>query len=196
MPFVRSKDEVKSAKELAELAGRSAQTGINWINRSDWPFGKPPWPRTKTPEMLRWVAEHLRPPRPAGMSVEEPADDSVNPSNVLKLKYAKLRQEVRRLHAMADQAETALAKERSQLLDASGVEQEWAGIGNVVRNGFQNLASQVIPLALSHGMPNEAAPEFQSQIEELIHGILRRLGGSINQTESRQTRDSVAPHDS
>ena len=44
-----------------------------------------------------------------------------------------------------------------------------------IRQCFQNLASQLVPLALTHGMPHESAGEFQAQIEAAIEAILAKL---------------------
>jgi hypothetical protein len=146
-------------------------TVSRWAKRPDWPFAKRgPWPRRDVPSMLRWAADTLeRDAGPADAGAEGGAD------NTAALRKQKLQQEIRKLRANADQAETALAKERGQLLDAGEVERAWANIAVVVRNGAQNLASQVVPLALSHGMPHEAAGAFQEQVEQAVAGVLRHL---------------------
>lgn len=155
--------------ELADLVGRDVSQISRWLRRDDWPFGGPPWNRGTVPKVLRWVADVLERQAPAGDSDGDGADDTT------ALRKDKLRQEIRKLRANADQAETALARERGKLMDAGAVEGEWTSIGVVVRNAFQNLGSQLVPLALSHGMPNEAAAVYGQQVDETVGGILRHL---------------------
>lgn len=159
---------IRTLAELAELVQRDPGTVSRWAKRADWPFAKKsPWSRSDVPKILRWVADTLeRDTRPAG---DEAADETKT------LRKQKLREEVRKLRANADQAETALAKERGKLLDADEVEAEFAAISVAIRNGFTNLSSQLVPLAMGHGMPNEAAAEFGRQTEAAINGVLRHL---------------------
>lgn len=130
---------------------------------------------------MRWVANTLI-VREGGQTTK-PAADTAS-SDLPELKKEKLRKEIRKLHAQADAAETALAKELGKLLDAEIVERRWASIGAVVRNGFQNLSSQLVPLALSHGMPNQAAPQFQEQVDAAVAAILRRLSSNDGETKN------------
>jgi hypothetical protein len=159
----------RSVRDLAKAVEKSHTAVGKWVKRADWPFSrKPPWKRDQLPAIMRWAADTLAPNTHA-----DPADDQAD--NTAALRRQKLQQEIRKLRANADQAETALAKERGQLLDAGEVERAWANIAVVVRNGAQNLASQVVPLALSHGMPHEAAGAFQEQVEQAVAGVLRHL---------------------
>lgn len=93
------------------------------------------------------------------------------------LDAARLRKE----SALADKYELMLARERGKLLDAATVEMEWAGIGNVVRNAFQNLGSMLVPLALNRGLPNEQAAAFALEVEEATTGILKGLSGKATE---------------
>ncbi len=102
---------------------------------------------------------------------------SIDPNSLPALRKDKLRKEIRKLHAQADAAETALARERGLLVDAAEVQQRWTAIAIVMRNAFQNLGAQLVPLALTHGMPHEAAAQFQEQTDGAVAGILRRLSG-------------------
>lgn len=141
------------------------------MKRTDWPFPRQfPIGRTLVPKILRWVADTLI--ARESTAREQPGDP---PDEVKELRKQKLRNEVRKLLAAAETAETALARERGRLVEAAEVEREWAGLGVVMRNAFQNLGAQLVPLALTQGMPHEAAPTFQQQIEEVVTGILRRL---------------------
>src|SRR5439155_12904199 len=98
--------------------------------------------------------------------------------SIEELRRRKLTQEIRKLRAHADQAETALAKERGALHDADACEEEAVRRAALFRNGIQNVPLQVVSLALSHGLPHEAAPGLQKQIEELTSGCLRYLSGT------------------
>jgi hypothetical protein len=163
---------IRTLGELSGLVERDPGTVSRWTKRDDWPFAKKaPWSRGDVPKILRWVADTLeRDTRPdRGEGDDESADDTK------ALRKQKLREEVRKLRANADQAETALAKERGSLIDAGEVEQKWAATAVVVRNGFTNLASQLVPLALGHGMPAEAAAAFGQQVNEAVNGVLRHL---------------------
>lgn len=178
---------IKSLTELAELVGRNKSQITRWVRRDDWPFGSAPWPRRKVPEILNWVATNIRDrsdvksitpteaAAPAAEAVKQGRKPSPVSDTISELKTGKLSQEVRKLRAQADTAETALAKERGALLDASKVEDEWAAVGVAIRNGFQSLGAQLTNVALSQGMPSENAPEFQTQAEASITGILRHL---------------------
>lgn len=159
-------------KELAALVEKDNGTVSRWLRRPDWPFPrKAPWKPAVVPEILRWVADNLRPPT---IDIEPGKPKG---GRLTELREEKLTEEIRKLRAQANTFETAYARECGKLLDAPVVEQEWAGIGAVVRSGFQNLSSQLVPLALSHGMPNEAAPTFAQQVEEIVGGVLKRLSG-------------------
>jgi phage terminase Nu1 subunit (DNA packaging protein) len=150
-----------------------------WLKRPDWPFSRTgPWQRSEVPEILRWIADSL--------ISRESVDDEDGDDDYTELKKEKLRKEIRKLHAQADAAETALAKERGKLLDAADVERKWASIGAVVRNAFQNLSSQLVPLALGHGMPNEAAPQFQEQVDAAVGSILRHLSDDDGESENTE----------
>lgn len=163
---------IPTIRELAKLVEKDTGTVSRWLKRPDWTFDrKGPWKPEIVPEILRWVANNLRAPtidhdpgKPKGGRLTE-------------LREEKLTEEIRKLRAQANTFEAAYARECGKLLDAPAVEQEWASIGSVVRNDFQNLSSQLVPLALNHGMPNEAAATFGQQVEEVVLGILKRLSG-------------------
>lgn len=177
----RATPPIKTVTELATLVDRDKSNVSRWLKRPDWPFSRTgPWQRDEVPSILRWVAGTLI-SREMGDE-----DDESDGDELVALKKEKLRKEIRKLNAQADAAETALAKELGKLLDASEVERKWASIGSVVRNGFQNLASQIVPLALSHGMPSEAAPHFQDQVEAAVNAILRRLSTNDSEDENHQ----------
>ena len=84
-------------------------------------------------------------------------------------------QKTRQISAMADYWELRTKQLAGGLMDAAAVEQEFAALAALVRNSFANLASQLVPMALAHGLPHEAASTFQDQAEAAIAGILRRL---------------------
>ncbi len=90
----------------------------------------------------------------------------------------------RQIAAMADFWELRVSQQKGKLMDADAVENEFASLGVLMRNGFQNLASQIVPLALSNGMPHEAAAEFGVQIEEMVNGILRQLSTRDTQVDA------------
>jgi phage terminase Nu1 subunit (DNA packaging protein) len=158
--------------ELAGLVDRDPGTVSRWMKREDWPFPRQfPLGRSLVPKILRWVADTLL-ARDLNRESDAPDDPKKD------LRQEKLRQEIRKLHAQADTAETALAKERGQLIDAGEVETQWARIGVIVRNAFQNVPAQLLPLALTNGMPHQAAPVFMEQTEQIITSILRHLSTS------------------
>jgi hypothetical protein len=110
---------------------------------------------------------------PAPPPVAAPADGQAH--DLYSLKGQKLAAEVRKLVAQANHAETALAKERGRLLDADDVEVKWARVGAAIRNGFENLASELVGYALTHGMPQTSAPAFHQQIDAAVDRVLRKL---------------------
>jgi hypothetical protein len=149
------------------------------MRRNDWTFGRPPWPPETVALILQWVALVLAPEDVAQPDDEGPSLRSV--SELSALKEEKLRREIRKITAAAELLITQLARERGKLLDAAEVEREWTLVGIRIRNAFANLPSQLLPLALTHGMPHEAAAAFEQQTTEIVRGILRVLSG--NQTD-------------
>lgn len=123
------------------------------------------------PEVLRWAADNLERGRPE----LEKQPSATAGKNTKELRDEKLRQEIRKLRAQADHEETALQKERCELLDANEVERAWAEVGVIIRNEFENLPSQFVPLALTNGMPHENAGKLQSQVEQCVTDKLRHL---------------------
>lgn len=158
---------IASQAELAATVGRSRSQISRWVADDRWPFGGAPWPQSKVPEILRWMAETLRSVGGGGAHPE--------------LRREKLEQEIRKLRAQADQAELERDGRLAQLISAADVDAEWASVGAMIRNAFAPLAAQLVGLAISHGLPQEAAPEFQRQIEEAIAGILRVLNATVHQ---------------
>ncbi len=162
----RAPKQYQSLKEFAAALDVPLTTLSGWVKHERWRWNRrSPWSDTIRAEVRRWAAEELQKGRPA-----TGGDDEIK-----ELRRQKLVNEVRKLLASAETAETALARERGELVDATEVEREWAGIGVVVRNAMQNLGPQLVPLALSHGMPHQAAPTFGAQIQECIAGVLRHL---------------------
>ena len=170
----RKQQPFATLKAFAAALDVPLTTLSGWTKHPTWKWPKrAPWPHDITPQVLRWAAESLekgRPSKPAGSTQH--------------LRDEKLKQEIRKLRANADQAETALAKERGALHDADDCEEEAARRATLIRNGTQNIAPQAVSLALSHGMPHESAPPFQKQIEELVNGCLRFLSTADAQSEA------------
>ena len=77
--------------------------------------------------------------------------------------------------AKAATAEDELATQRRKLIPAEEVIAEWTKIGQRIRNELQNLASSIVPDALTLGMPMQAAAEFQMKCEAKILGVLRAM---------------------
>lgn len=151
-------------------------TVSGWLRHSAWQWNaRAPWSAAIVPDVLRWAADELHRGRP--LSDSKPAAPGSNKD----LRNEKLRQEIRKLRANADQAETALAKERGALHDADECEVEAVRRATLYRNAVQNLPAQVVSLSLSHGMPHEAAPAFQKQIDELVNGCLRYTSASADE---------------
>jgi hypothetical protein len=131
--------------------------------------------------MLKWIVDYTE---AKGIEGATGASDP----ETKKLRNDRMGLQIRRLQAQAEAAEMALQREAGKLMDAQAVEDEWARVGALIRNGFENLPSQLVPLALSHGMPQEASPHFSQQITEIVTAILARLAGSATaqSTESHQ----------
>jgi hypothetical protein len=170
----------RSFRTLAEFATglkTPLSTVSGWTKHPRWQWGrKAPWSGSIVPAVLRWAADNLERGRPAkSVTPSEEGDGSV-----ADLRRQKLEQEIRKLRAHADQAETALAKERGDLHDADACEEEAVRRATLYRSAVQNIPTQVVSLALSHGMPHEAAPGFQKQIEELVNGCLRYTAASAD----------------
>lgn len=160
---------IKTVTELAGLVGRDASQISRWTKRDDWPFArKSPWPKADVPKILNWIADTLERGRPAKEKQGETGGTT-------ELRKQKLQQEIRKLRAQADQAETALARERGNLHDADECERQRVSDALKVANAVQLLPSQLLPLALSQGMPHEASATFQEQATELCTAVLRQL---------------------
>lgn len=144
-------------------------TVSGWLRHDSWQWPKKgPWPHSLVPLVLNWAADTLESGRP---SKEKTDPEGVETQK--NLREQKLRQEIRKLRAHADQAETALARERGALHDAAECEDEAVRRAGLYRTSVQNIPPQLVSLALSHGMPHEAAAEFQQQIDQLVNGCLR-----------------------
>lgn len=121
--------------------------------------------------MQRWRADTLKAGAP-----EKPK--TAGDTRTSKLREQKLEAEVRKLMAQADEAETALARERGKLVPIADVKAEWTRIGQRIRNELQNLAGSIVPDALTLGMPMQAASEFQTKCEAKILGVMRAMSGA------------------
>ena len=164
-----------SLREFSEALGVPLTTAAGWTKHATWQWNrKSPWLAEIVPAVLRWAADSLEKGRPAD------ASKATKPGSTQQLRDEKLRQEIRKLRANADQAETALAKERGALHDADACEEEAVRRATLIRNAMQNLSPQVVSLALSHGLPHEAAPQFQKQTEEIVNASLRYLASSAD----------------
>lgn len=162
---------------LSKLTERTRKQIYEWLKRPDWPFARvPPWPDTKKSAILKWVANTLG----HGSQREKAAKAS---GEIGKLKDEKLQADIRRVGLVADLAQVELDKAKGKLLDATEVEANMVGMAVMVRNALQNLPSQLVPVALSQGMPNEAAAEFQQQVDALVCGVLRQLAASGGQPQ-------------
>jgi hypothetical protein len=172
---------IQTQTELAKLVDKNPAQITRWIRDHRWTFArKPPWPRSDLPKILNWVANTLRDESEAGAKKA-----AAKSSKRADLQERKLVQEIRKLKAMADTAETALAKERGELYDAAEIEQAWASVAVVVRNGLQTIGQRIVDHAMNHGMPLEAAAEFGQRVDEEIAGALRHLSrnGSVETSE-------------
>ena len=170
----RKPQQITTLRAFGEALNVPLTTASGWTKHPTWKWSKKaPWSGEIVPDVLRWAAESLekgRPSKPSGSTQQ--------------LRDEKLKQEIRKLRANADQAETALAKERGALHDADECEEEATRRATLIRNGTQNIAPQAVSLALSHGMPHEAAPQFQKQLEALVNGCLRYLSTADTQPET------------
>lgn len=180
---------ITTITQLAKALEYSQQNMSKVVQRDDWSFSRrPPWARSLVPKMLTWKAENIRAKR------ETYAPKKDDDESTTGLRKQKLENEVRKLHLQAETAEVALQKECGKLLEAAEVEREWATEANLVRNAFQNLPSQLIPLALSHGCRNEEAPAFHKEIEGIVGAILRRLStGEHRGGEEEDAGDTLPP---
>lgn len=167
---------IPTLTEFAKALDTPDSTVSGWTKHSAWRWNrKGPWQRSILPEVLNWAADELERGRPSLARTDPEGVETTK-----GLRDEKLRQEIRKLRAHADQAVTALAKERGALHDAAQCEEEWVRMASLIRNAFQNVAPQAVVAALSAGMPHEAAPGFQKQIDELVNGCLRYLATSAD----------------
>jgi hypothetical protein len=169
----------RTLKEFAAALDRPLTTVAGWVKHQAWRWGrKAPWAAEIVPDVLRWAADELEKGRPA--------KDPATLTKTQQLRDEKLRQEIRKLRANADQAETALARERGALHDAGDCAAAQNMKAALIRNSIESLDSQIVSLALSHGLPHEAAPIFQQQVKDLHATVLRFLSAS---TVSRPVAD-------
>lgn len=178
---------IASARELAATVGRSHTAIQKWLKRDDFPFSRSgPWQADEVPALLRWAADNLK----SGGQDEKgtfPRGGGVTKD----LRDEKLRQEIRKLRAQADQAETELERERGKLHDADACEEEQVRAFSLVRTAMQNLPAQLVSQAISDGLPHAAAPGFQRKAEEMIKGCLRHLAGQAESYgEKRNAQES------
>jgi hypothetical protein len=165
----RKSRALNTLAEFAAALDTPLSTVSGWTKHALWKWNKKaPWAREIIPDVLNWAADELERGRP---STQTEADVSTTKG----LRDEKLRQEIRKLRANADQAVTALMRERGNLHDADECEEERTRMASLIRNAFQNVAPQAVVAALSAGMPHDAAPTFQKQIDELVNGCLRYL---------------------
>ena len=179
---------ISSLAELGKLVGRDAGTMTRWLKRDDWRFGRPPFKRSDVPKILQWAASHLRDRAdvsPAGVGIKK----KINNGLIAELREQKLRAEVRKIEVGVQQAETLLMKEAGQLIEAASVEDAWAEVGVQIRSGFENLGAQLVGLAMTHGMPRDAASAFKMQIDAAIAGVLRKLSGDATGIEAEERGD-------
>ena len=71
---MKRKQQITSARQLAELVERSNVAVSKWLKDSRWQFGPPPWPRAVVPQIKAWAAEMLAPNPAAGMVAADPMD--------------------------------------------------------------------------------------------------------------------------
>lgn len=180
---VRKSRTLKSLREFSEALKIPLTTVAGWTKHQAWPWGKKaPWGGEIVPDVLRWAADTMEKGRPA--------KDPAKATTTQHLRDEKLRQEIRKFRAHADQAETALAKERGGLHDAAECEEEAVRRASLYRNAVQNLPMQIVSLALSHGMEHQDAPAFQTQIEDLVNGCLRYTASAAD-AKSENGDDAV-----
>ncbi len=165
---VQQSRAIRTLAEFAAALKTPEATVRGWVRHDAWAFNrKSPWSRDIVPGVLNWAADTLERGR-------KPNDAKPTaPGSSKDLRDEKLRQEIRKLRANADQAETALGVERGKLHDADQCEEEAVRRASLYRNAVQNVPMQVVSMALSAGLPHEAAPAFQKQVDELLNGCLR-----------------------
>jgi phage terminase Nu1 subunit (DNA packaging protein) len=112
-----------------------------------------------TAEVMVWMKQHNLTGNMGHPSAETKDKD---------LASARLRKE----NALASKYELHVAQARNELMDANEVEQTWAELSQLVRNGFTDLPVGVVPMALRHGMPQAAAPLLQAEIQAAVDRIL------------------------
>jgi hypothetical protein len=98
------------------------------------------------------------------------ADDDTG--DLAGLRLERLKQEVRRLNAQATFAEAELSRIRSALHDHDACDAEWWSARQRVADALHPLASQVVAVAVTHGLPREAATTLRQQAGELIERVL------------------------
>ncbi len=138
------------------------------------------------PKILEWAEHELEKEANGGQKGVKDVDLSA-------LRIEKLQEEIGKIRANRRQAETALARERGSLVDAANVETDWAGVGAWINNAFANLPSQLVPLALNHGMPHQAAAMFQEQMAAAVTAILRKLSIGSPATEDDEDGPAEVP---
>ncbi|MGH7179127.1 MAG: hypothetical protein ACREJC_17245 [Tepidisphaeraceae bacterium] len=158
-------EKIPTRAALATLVERHPSRITEWLRHPEWSFPRqPPWPKSQVPSILRWAAEHL------DDEGGRPADEELG-----ELRKSKLRQEIRRLTAMADAAEMELSRERGKLLDGKQISREWGNVAQVVRNSVQGLPAMILPVALRNGMPNTGAVAFQREVQQIADDALSAL---------------------
>ena len=134
-----------------------------------------------TAEVLVWMKKHN-----LSGSVGRPVSEAKNKD----IAHARLRKE----NALASKYELHVAQARSELMDANEVEQTWAELSQLVRNGFTDLPVAVVPMALRHGMPQSAAPLLQVEVQTAVDRVLSILSRvQYGQGKDSQDRTGSEP---
>lgn len=189
MTAAKDESQITTVTALAASIGRSKQAVSKWTKREDWPFSrKPPWDRSALPKIRHWAQYNLKQdgtPAPASEpldSLETPAPTDRQDERAAKLKVLDERGRILELQRK---------REEGQLLAVEDVRNEWSSICALIRTGIQNLTPQLLPMALSLGMPRDAAGDFRERCDALINSTLRLLSRDADKPDS----PSVDPDD-
>lgn len=138
-----------------------------WLKDERWPFArKPPWNREDVPEILRWVAEHLR---------ETSGGQKISAASpVAALKEKKLLAEIRKIEALADGAEFDNRERDRLVIPADEVASIGARAFGVFKSAMMGLPSTIVPR-----LQGRDAAEQQDILETEIKNALSELADDL-----------------
>ncbi len=165
---------ITSAAELARRVGVHRSQVTRWIADPRWAFGSAPWSADVVAKVVRWRADNLE------SDIE--SDDEGGDADLLELKKTRLREDIRRLRAAADQSEMALTRERKELLPTDEVAACIAEVLHMVKTRLLGMSSHLSPQ-----LDNQPASVAEELIDAHAREVLRDFSDAFDRVARELT---------